>query len=450
MKVMQLSNGELLAFGRCYLPSISGHCFALFYMDNVNGSLIREKLIRADGCILAGAFDSKSIVIETSSNQLLISGSCYFSNVLVLTNLAGNIIWSKETALMDPIPFTSITGGGAQSVIEHNSGYFYSCGSAGQIGGYSFIYKFNNLGDPVWQKMYQFDSLGFVLGSLIELPNGNLLGAGLAQGYFGFPTGSALMELDTSGNIIWAKTYDQVFYDGLYVRNLILLNDSTVVASFGGAFNDPLTNIIIDTSGTLISFQPQQFNITDSYANFGLFQNRFGGFTNVSDATNSSGDTVTIELVQTGTDLVKSCWTFAEFPIEHDFIGTYTDTNLIIMAPIVDTVNRSATLAAISWTRSEICLAVTGIKENLRKTGIHAYPNPTDGLLNVNFDNKVECKAENFSLVNIAGQSKRVVLSSFSSNNKSAIIDFSSLSKGLYFLSYTNQRESVSIKIIKL
>jgi PKD repeat protein len=88
--------------------------------------------------------------------------------------------------------------------------------------------------------------------------------------------------------------------------------------------------------------------------------------------------------------------------------------------------------------------ATTGIKQAEVLTGLNAYPNPMADELTIEATTKDNSKL-NYVLIDALG---RVVLTGTIENSK-AIINTSSLEKGFYSLSITNEKGS-SLKAVKL
>jgi hypothetical protein len=69
-----------------------------------------------------------------------------------------------------------------------------------------------------------------------------------------------------------------------------------------------------------------------------------------------------------------------------------------------------------------------------------AYPNPTTGIINVEYNSQTPVQ---FDVINMLGEN---VLSQNTNNTKNTTIDVSSLTKGLYFLQMTTDSKTTSLK----
>jgi hypothetical protein len=69
-----------------------------------------------------------------------------------------------------------------------------------------------------------------------------------------------------------------------------------------------------------------------------------------------------------------------------------------------------------------------------------AYPNPTNGLLNVKYTSNTPVQ---FDVINMLGEN---VFSQKTNNTKNTTIDVSNLNKGFYFLQMTTESKTTSLK----
>ena len=81
------------------------------------------------------------------------------------------------------------------------------------------------------------------------------------------------------------------------------------------------------------------------------------------------------------------------------------------------------------------------IDEQVDKSfNLTAYPNPTNGLLNVNYTSNTPVQ---FDVINMLGEN---VFSQKTNNTKNTTIDVSNLNKGFYFLQMTTESKKTSLK----
>ena len=79
-------------------------------------------------------------------------------------------------------------------------------------------------------------------------------------------------------------------------------------------------------------------------------------------------------------------------------------------------------------------------EEGINNLNLTAYPNPTNGLLNVRYTSNTPVQ---FDVINMLGEN---VFSQNTNNTKNSSIDVSNLNKGLYFLQMVTDSKTTSLK----
>jgi len=91
-----------------------------------------------------------------------------------------------------------------------------------------------------------------------------------------------------------------------------------------------------------------------------------------------------------------------------------------------------------------ITLALTPLvgidEEEINNLNLTAYPNPTTGIINVDYNSK---KPVQFNVINMLGEN---VFSQNTNNTKNTTIDISNLNKGFYFLQMITESKTTSLK----
>ena len=85
----------------------------------------------------------------------------------------------------------------------------------------------------------------------------------------------------------------------------------------------------------------------------------------------------------------------------------------------------------------------TGVEELLSQNNVNLYPNPTDGLLNINFDN-YNSEVVNMQIIDLTGK----VVKNGAFTNSFNKVDVSNLNKGIYFVKLQNGIFNESYKIV--
>lgn len=448
LKTLELSNGELLAFGQIRIPGTSNDWFTLFYFDNA-GTLLDRKIIGDSGCSFGSLEDSRSQIIESSSGTLVIIGSCSDFNEFIQTTLSGDVSSSTQSSVEI---LAGLYGGEAQDIIEHSSGGFYTCGHTSWAVR-NYVTRYDQNGNVLWQKRYQFDTTDYEFASIIELPDQSvLIGSKVIDGVLGAneKTGVALTKLDTAGNVIWSKIYEEYVDGGMIIRNLALINDSTVIGSYGGDNGWDMQYVITDTDGNLIDMREEGYDISNSIGLFGLIPNQIGGITTVADAVSyvfSEPDTVALTISRQGSNLPGSCFAVSSLITPYlDYMPTI-DTSLLISSSAIDTLVRNVTLTNLNWSTDDICELTTGTLEDLKSLSLKVYPNPTSGNCYVEISDRMELGPYNFELTTLSGQKVDANIDFL--NENSVVLNLSKLVDGFYILRYHNKDFSGSMKILK-
>lgn len=217
---------------------------------NASGNMLWNKSI--------GAFsdDNMYSMLLTSDGKLLITGSTLSAGAGIndafatMIDTNGNVLWAKT--------FGSTDVDEAYSTVETPGGNFLISGStAFGAGNYdAWLLKIDNAGTLLWNKTYG-GAAGLEDGNvIINAPGGNYLVVG-RTGSFG--TGNDdhfLFNVDSDGNLRWAKAIGGVLHDPGYgvtylpIDNSIFLCGSTMSFGPGIGFYHNATLIKVDTTGS--------------------------------------------------------------------------------------------------------------------------------------------------------------------------------------------------------
>lgn len=90
------------------------------------------------------------------------------------------------------------------------------------------------------------------------------------------------------------------------------------------------------------------------------------------------------------------------------------------------------------------CINVLGVEENDPENYFHAWPNPTNGLLNISFNSTVNSGM--ITIYNTLGE--KVYSSNVTTNSLRSTIDMSDYSNGTYFINYINGETSITKRFV--
>jgi hypothetical protein len=136
---------------------------------------------------------------------------------------------------------------------------------------------------------------------------------------------------------------------------------------------------------------------------------------------------------------VEAAWNDGD-PDIHDYINTgYSFTKGITInstIPASDAVLNAMTLV---WTPSALSL------DNVYKTKVAIYPNPSNGVINVQYN---EIPVNKIEVVNVLGQVVKSVKIDSSKSETSQSIDLSGNTNGLYIINVSTNETSSSYKVV--
>lgn len=450
-----------------YAPNYT-HAYLVKYDANGNVKWAKQSTTSTPGW---GATGGESIAVDNSDNIYLtgnynrtatfgadtLNGITNPNFFLVKYDTNGNVIWAKQGR--NGVQGNS-TGG---YVITDNFGYVYVTGvfvdsitfgsftltNSSLYQGNLFIVKYDSSGNVIWAKQ------GII-------PKGNSYSSGFAlatdnaehiyvTGYFGDtlilgattlicpyygPTSIFWAKYDSAGNLIWAKqayNLDSLMWQGISVttdgeNNLYL-------AGTGGGIGTKNAKIVFGSD--TITGKDKSGSVWLKFDSSGNILNFY--FSNIG----------TIDRNRTVVDS-SGCFVY--------WGGTTGDTIAVFGNDTVGTNYPTGRPIIARWSDGECTDGINAIKsQNLTLT---LYPNPTNKLLNVNFNRQITGLAT-LSIMDITG--REVLNSQCSTLNAEKIpvaigtakvsqltIDVSSLPPAMYFIQIKNNDTYVTQKFIKL
>lgn len=477
-KIISTSDGGFITCG--YTNSETGTSDDILYVKlNSSGKKLWSKTFGGSGK------EHGQDIIETS-NGFTIAGysttppAQYFDALVIHTSLNGNVLWSKvigDSNYDDANAIKKLTDGGY--ILGGQS-------TNGNKGLDQYLIRLNSSGDTLWTK--RFGTLGNDnIESLVLLSDGYVVAGNTSTPLTG--DDGYLVKTDLNGTLIWSKTFggsdqDDIHRvekttDGGFILSgttssygpvnpnmwLVKTNssgDSTWARTFGGDNHDHGYSAVQTSDGGYIiaghtgSFG---FNNEDGYVvkigSDGMGSNKLTYITAYSlNSPSCSGTSTQVEVTirNFGNEAVSN------IPVTVEITGSITQTlfatfagplaaqdlTTISFTPLINTVTGgfytfkcyTGILNDVypprnSLTKAVTLSACTGIEDLQTQLGFSIYPNPSNGIFVIDF-NESYSKTK-IELINITG----AVAESFSINNTINLrksIDLSALSKGLYLL----------------
>lgn len=206
-------------------------------------------------------------LVELPSGDLVFGGYSENSAMLTRVSTSGVIIWSKA------IDFGIAKDYVLEVVLTSDNfiiGSGYSRNGSG-LSEYFFAFKYDLVGNLIWDKKYQISATHNICQSISEMPNGNYCLAGSAS--HGGITSPMLIEIsNVDGVIVWDKTYhenglgnpiDENFFSLKTSSNAIYTAGRYETATGLGSYRPSLTRL--DLNGNIIWNKTYLFNSITSH-----------------------------------------------------------------------------------------------------------------------------------------------------------------------------------------
>ena len=477
-KIIRTFDGGFIACG--YTNSETGTSDDILYVRlNSSGQKLWSKTFGGSGK------ERGQDIIETSDGFTIVGYSTtppaqYYDAIVIHTSPNGNVLWSKvvgNSNYDDANTIKKLTDGGY--ILGGQS-------TNGNKGLDQYLIRLNSSGDTLWTK--RFGTLGNDnIESLVLLSDGFVVAGNTSTPLTG--DDGNLAKTDLNGSLIWSKTFggsDQDDFhrvektaDGGFIVSgttssygslnpnmwLVKTNssgDSTWARTFGGDNHDHGYSAVQTIDGGYIiaghtgSFG---FNNEDGYVvkigPDGTGTNKLSYITaySLNSPTCSGASTqVSVTIRNFGNEAVSNIPVTVEITgsITQTLFATFTgplaaqDLTTISFTPLINTItggnytfkcftgiSNDVYPLRNSFTKAVTLSACTGIEDLQTQLGYSIYPNPSNGIFVIDFNESYsKTKVE---LINVTG----AVVQNFSINNTSDLrksIDLSALSKGLYLL----------------
>jgi hypothetical protein len=287
--------------------------------------------------------------VSLPTGEAIITGSTYsfgsgnLDGYMMMIADNGDSLWWKNYGYADEDVL--------RKTILTSSGELVSIGYTVTINGDKDFYAVKTQldGDTIWTKKFgtAVNDEGF---SVIEIGTGNYIFGGYSEA-FGIGKDGYYFETDTSGNIIWTQNFggngEDIFNDLCYKPNSSRFYPAWSTNSFGNGDEDFVVSILTIPNG------------------FYLGGNTYG----------SSFEDIPNAIIFTSNKRVLTVGT-TKYPLG----------NSNILAVMSDTL--FPTQSVISS-----YIDVTSIAENVKKSAIGIYPNPTHGITQINSDVQIKSVA---------------------------------------------------------
>ena len=302
---------------------------------------------------------------------------------------SGNLLWSKVFATSSEEFGEAVTICSNGDIIIAGYGY-----DPQTFVSKVFAIRMDLDGNVAWNKVYETDEWDEVK-DVIELSDGNIAIAGLQQSPANGFNSASCIKLDANGNVIWSNMYSSGYVDEAY--SVSESGDGSLVLT--GRRIPPNSQIHqalifqIDAAGNMD--WARIYADSNFYAESNAAVASQGGYLMVGNSTSLSSGTTNALIVQTdslgwscnGADITPLFTRYdnplATHPSLNDLAGglawntTITDT---LQTPTV-----------------HVYCGPVSVEEQEQNLQANVYPNPTQNVLNIQFETKGQATVELFS-----------------------------------------------------
>jgi hypothetical protein len=409
-------------------------------------------------------------VFELSNGNLIIGGNTYsygsgcYDAIQIMTDSIGNILWSKTYGDIDCNHingFSTAHGNGFILAGHVNKGWLLKTDQNGNVewsnlyngtgsfssvkptydGGYIAVgnqisvIKTDGNGNAEWFRQYLSFTGNTRCTDVIPLEDGSAVLTG--QVYYNASGGVSdifLLKIDTTGNLVWFKTYGSTFFDyGFSIKKT--LDNGFIVAGYTNSFGhgeDDAVLLKTDADGNF-TWAKTYGDVWKDRALQVLALND-SGFIFVGYSYNgSNNDSSYVYVVKTNSE-GNSCNSIDWTPVVQT---QFYQSDSALASPVNFGIESpcNVTAANFMFYQKEFCIAnnIDEGKENI----INVYPNPASNELYINDLIKN-------SVINLYDMNGILILSQHT--DVSSIVDISHLPNGIYVL----QMNSNYTKVLKI
>jgi len=422
--------------------------------------------------------ESGACIEQLPDGDFIVAGIANGSYIYLLKlDMNGDTLWTKSYA-----------GGKASSISLTDDGGFVVAGGTGTN---AFLLKTDSLGNSQWIKEYGGTSKDEFIALKPTLDGGYIL-AGFTGSYGAGQSDGYLVKTDSSGNMLWSKTYGGSsvdFFQGAIETSDrgFLITGST--SNFGAGLNQFVYVIRTDSIGDTLWTKTYSYHVSHSIK---VIQTVDGGFLIVGDGGNNivnafllkidlngnvqwsnmyGGNTGTygyaIDLTSDGGFIMggtsANSANYADvYLVKTDSLGIsgcketaatvvtgntstiiYNSPTITISSPIALT-SYIVTTSNPTYSMNVLCSTAEVVNYNNNDFSFSVFPNPSNGNFTIN-TNLVSFEAANIQFYNLIGE--LIHTSSFRTGHASDF-NLGQLDEGIYIASINIEQKIYFSKII--
>ena len=432
--IIPLDDSSIVLFGRdaSYAFKIDHQGNIIWSRKYVNStaSLISYKAIKNN--------DGSFLIIGYSSS--LTSDSTFAS--LIKIDSLGNFQWSRKYTIRQYSFGNSIVRKENQNLlIIGNTGDDLITTTDSDI----FLLEIDSVGNPMWCKTYASPKQDFASDFCLD-SEGKIAIVGILKGTAHLDRQALIIKTDTSGNIIWSKSYAGT--GPVECSRILRKSNGYLISGFTlfQGYSDALL-IQTDTSGDLLTFQPFGTNMPD-YINCMTWGEDssllLSGYQ--SDAAFLNGK---VYFCKTDTQLNLGC-IYNDPNSYSSSVNLSTSAQQVLMGDVLLTDSAFTLIETLVTPRdTTLCRTATTIISNYNEQDIYTFPNPFNDSFNIIFSDKMVGKDAIVEIINYAGQKQSQV--NLESIEKVVNISTHDLPDGIYLCNvFQKNHDKYSFKIIRI
>jgi hypothetical protein len=411
--------------------------YSLLIKLAANGSILFIKKIKASTDLSIA-----SICITAQKKIYLGSGACGYTNLIISLDSTGNHLWSKTYNFPSGLGYIS----SINLDINSNSELYVSSFGALAQGGHRIIlqYKINSLGNVLWNRFYL---VPFYASTTYELPISRLDASNNIYGIFNINDSldqhcyNVMYKMDSTGNLLWSNRYSHPAspYNMVYHFDIAPDNSPYMVSYYNTLTQDSTANLIIKINNDDGSARLVLSDYTLTAGRYTLLRikainaNKFILTTDINDALIASMDSLGIGMC----NLTQINLNAIPFPLNEVFYNLTTDAYTFNVA------DTSITLVTGSYYLIPYCTSI-GISEIYSDFELSIYPNPATE--NIFIERNSVSSAATLEFFDSLGRKAEKTI--IPRGERNIIVDVNHLASGIYFVKLTDEKTSVTGKVI--
>jgi hypothetical protein len=436
----QTSDGGFILCGSTKLTSLSDYDVALTRLD-VNGNILWSKAFGG------GVNPDHGFAVKQTNDGGFVACGQNFNNssylsYLVKTDSMGALQWTKTFIDTTTFPYANSQ---AWDVLQRTDNSFIICGetmanTSLPIDKDGYIIKADSFGNIIWSKVYRFPGLnsfrnvketndgGYILTGWVDTPGDTLPWRDIL-----------LMRTDSSGNVLWTKTYGN-FYDDVGSSVITLANNKFLLCGARN-YNASSSNCAIiktDSVGNII-WSNSFYSLSNyTYGNKIVLTND-GGY--LVGTTRLQSFPPVVYLIKTDSAGMSNC-------ADTTSLINVSTISFTISSPFITSVNdttNNLTLTSINSPYSEttLCFTTGNTDFEYSNPSFSISPNPTNYNFTISFENTI--LKGNVEIINVIGEK---VFEEDIFNKQQIQINLKNISSGIYFVKVFDSKKQYCKKLI--